>query len=398
MIGPILTWCAEMLQRGAHEVVAFAFGNVCFAAIWFFHIRKNHHNPPRIDQLQAEIDELKTQVDVSEESGESIQKELESQIDTLTKQIEGITEVDGEVWQSVPHEQSIPKFRVLEAGRAPIISILNLKGGVGKTTLTANLGATFFESGKKVLLVDLDYQGSLTSLCLDAPAKDHVRMANKFVCRLLAQETPTGEDILNLCHPIGSHSGCVVATDEQLTKTEMKVMAQWITKSTPDDVRYRLRSALHHETVQSRFDLIILDCPPRLSTACVNAITASDYVLIPVLLDRLSAEAVPRLLRWLYTLKNQNVCPRLNVMGVVGNRAKTLDGPSPKQQTIWNNLKSECEDTWMEPVHMFDNMIPDKVSFSDALENDTFAALRDQNLKVKFRNLHDEIVERFPAL
>ena len=66
--------------------------------------------------------------------------------------------------------------------------------------------------------------------------------------------------------------------------------------------------------------MVLIDCPPRLTTGCVNALAASDYVLIPVLLEETSVEAVPRILTWLKLFQSE-VCRELDVLGVVGNKA-----------------------------------------------------------------------------
>ena len=75
----------------------------------------------------------------------------------------------------------------------------------------------------------------------------------------------------------------LVAADEELGDVEMATSHRWQAKITDDDVRYRLRAILHSAEIAERFDFILLDCPPRLTTACINALAASDYAMIPVL-------------------------------------------------------------------------------------------------------------------
>ena len=67
-------------------------------------------------------------------------------------------------------------------------------------------------------------------------------------------------------------------------------------------------------------DVILIDCPPRLTAGSINALAASDYVLIPVLLEEDSAAAVPRMIAWLKRFQSAS-CADLNILGVVGNRA-----------------------------------------------------------------------------
>src|SRR5207253_7750043 len=124
---------------------------------------------------------------------------------------------------------------------------------------------------------------------------------------------------------LGGTEGWLLAANEDLADAEEHAKAAWLLQSGPRDVRYRLRAALHAPLIQDRFDAILLDCPPRLSTACVNALTCCDFVLIPVLLDKTSLDAVPRLLKWLRLLRGHGVCPELRVLGVLANRTRHKD-------------------------------------------------------------------------
>ena len=74
-----------------------------------------------------------------------------------------------------------------------------------------------------------------------------------------------------------------MAADEELGDREMALAHQWQAGITTDDIRYRLRAVLQAPEIAERFDFILLDCPPRLTTACMNALSASDYVIVPVL-------------------------------------------------------------------------------------------------------------------
>src|SRR5262245_41946837 len=88
-----------------------------------------------------------------------------------------------------------------------------------------------------------------------------------------------------------------------LEETESRLLAEWTVQQDGRDIRLLLREALHAAEMSGKFDCVLLDCPPRLTTACINAVAASDYVLIPVVLDALSARSVPELLRSLQRLR-----------------------------------------------------------------------------------------------
>jgi cellulose biosynthesis protein BcsQ len=246
------------------------------------------------------------------------------------------------------------------------------------------------------LLVDLDYQNSLSGLALKPQLRKDIAERDQVVRRLIEMSEPTGSDVLKLMQRIEDKNGFILATDELLTSVEMQVMARWITEGTKDDVRYRLRKALHSEEVQSKFDLILIDCPPRITTTCVNALACCDYVLIPALLDSISTEAVPRLLRWLRLFKRESqICPHMKILGVVGNRARNSQGMSSKQFDLWAGLAGECLTAWGDSVHLFQTAIPENVGFADAANNNCFAANSDK-LRPVFLDLFSELQQRIP--
>jgi chromosome partitioning protein len=104
----------------------------------------------------------------------------------------------------------------------------------------------------------------------------------------------------------------------------------------PRDVRYTLAEILHSKTVRSAFDLIIIDCPPRLTTSEIQAFCASSHLLIPTIFDRTSAEAVASLCDQIETLKKANICPHLKYIGVAGTMWRA-DGPAQRDARIQVN-------------------------------------------------------------
>src|SRR5215475_11601413 len=113
----------------------------------------------------------------------------------------------------------------------------------------------------------------------------------------------------------------------------MRLMARWMFDRGGADVRLFLRQALHDATLQARgYHSVLIDCPPRLSTACINALAASDFILVPVLLDATSARSVPNLLRTLARLHRETLFPHLNCLGVVANEVRFYGGTMIGQQ------------------------------------------------------------------
>ncbi len=350
-------------------------------------------------KLQESIDERDKRVaELEEKAKEASQqaRELEQKATRLEWRVRQVSQSGGRIWET-PVGNFPPQFRKRtgpDARRACIISLMNLKGGVGKSTIAANLGATLWRHfDRRVLLVDVDFQASLTSLCLPAGDIDGLRRDKAFVQRLFHKKPGEFESIYPCLHRIRKDAGCkceILATDEDLAELEAELMMQWVIGETDDDIRYRLRSLFHSDLVQQRYDYIILDCPPRNTTASVNALAASDYMLIPVLMDQTSANAVPRMLSTLRRLKNNKevpLCPELQVMGVVANRVLQDGKLTPDEQQVWNWLKRVCKDHWDTEVEQFERSIPDRIDFARAAGRNALAVLESSEIQRVFIDL-----------
>jgi cellulose biosynthesis protein BcsQ len=210
--------------------------------------------------------------------------------------------------------------------------------------------------GWRVLVVDLDHQSSLSQLLLSPAKMDELVVSRRLVHTALKDVSDgfaSFRQAIERATAVPGSEIFVVAADEELANLENALAHSWHAKMTDDDIRYRLRAILHRAEVADRFDFILLDCPPRLTTGCVNALAASDYVLIPVLPNAVAAAAVPRLLRWLKHLRKA-AFPELSVMGVVGNKAKFLrDLPVKNQQAELAALAPLCQEQWGEPIRFF---------------------------------------------
>jgi cellulose biosynthesis protein BcsQ/predicted nucleic acid-binding Zn-ribbon protein len=355
-------------------------------------------------RLETEVDGLRKererflaiQVDLSSElvARKESEAELARQVAELSEQTDRLASFDGRVWEKAP-AGPFPPFRPLRERGVPIIAFTNLKGGVGKTTLAANLGAMLSEE-KRVLVVDLDYQGSLTSLCLPPAKIEEIRRRGEFVDRLLQTPAVDLEEFQRSCHAVPDRPGMrLIAADESLADVESRAMAQWLLHPESGDVRHILRSFLHAPQIWQDYDYILLDCPPRLTTACINAIVAADFVLIPVIPDQTSAEAVPRQLRALKKLQAA-LCPRLGVLGLVANRTSPRGQPVQREQAIWDSLRPRCEDAWGGEIYPFRTLVRQKGAFAEAARANRFAAFYPEVDSI-FRDLVRELVQRISA-
>lgn len=159
-----------------------------------------------------------------------------------------------------------------------IISIANQKGGVGKTTTSVNLGACLAYIGKKVLLVDIDPQGNATS---------GAGIEKGDVQRCIYDVLVDDVELKDVMIPTPVERLLAVPATIQLAGAEIELVPT-ISREV------RLKRAL--DTVKDQFDYIIIDCPPSLGLLTINALTASDSVLIPVQCEYYALEGLSQLL------------------------------------------------------------------------------------------------------
>jgi cellulose biosynthesis protein BcsQ len=266
-------------------------------------------------------------------------------------------------WSDGAGHGTIPRFIPLKDRRVPIVALCNFKGGVGKTTMTANLGATLWGDAfrKRVLLIDLDYQSSLSSLCLDGKVRLKLAQQHRLVQELFTQAKPDARLLLQSAHEVSdsrtrNHEGFIIAADDDLLRAEAALLARWMIEDEALDARYVLRFLLHTDVVQNNFDIVLLDCPPRMTAAAVNAFLAADYLLIPTPLEDVSTEAVPRLLRWVGERKKK-LLAHLNLLGVVVSRTKVKELLNHEKELL-DTLREDCKDAWGGIVRVYKTYIP----------------------------------------
>ena len=280
---------------------------------------------------RARIDQLESQVETAEAERDTARQQVEE----LESRIAEVARFDGRLWLRPPAATMAP-FRPRDERRTVIISVLNLKGGVGKTTITANLAATLAKPDAPALMIDLDYQRSLSMMLVADGTRKLLHDAGKSVQHFLGATHHALGDLTRRVHDLDPElANCGVLTNsdwatggaaaDSLEETENRLMAEWLFDPSRPDPRFFLREALHGTGVGRAYSYVLLDCPPRLTTACVNALAASDFVLIPVLPDAVSTRAVENLLRTLKQLQ-ESFLPDLAVLAVVPNMVKLLKG------------------------------------------------------------------------
>jgi chromosome partitioning protein len=300
-----------------------------------------------------------------------------------------VAEDRGNPWLR-PSPPDAPRFvRSAERG-GTIIAVLNFKGGVGKTTLTANLAATLAGRGERVLIVDLDYQGSLTQLVLPHADLRVAAAERRLVQDYFAARTDANH-LRHCLHTVPRRQGrlAILPATDPLADVETWLQIRWLIRPDGGDVRFALRSALHDPAVSAGFDRVLLDCPPRLTTACVNALACCDYVLIPVILDRTSTLAAPRLLGLLRDLRPILMSDAVGV-GLAANRT-SRETLVPNEADIWQELAAQCGDYWGRPVDRLPTTVPSRVAFRDAANARRFAVETDADIRAVFTALATDL-------
>ena len=186
-----------------------------------------------------------------------------------------------------------------EAAVARIVAVTNQKGGVGKTTTALNVATSVALAGQRVLLVDIDPQGNLTS---GLGLKGQRAAAGTVYEALLTDADPAGFVL-----PTSVERLFLLPADRQLTGAEIELV------SLPDRER-RLERVL--TVLRSRFDYIFIDCPPSLGLLTLNALVAADAVLIPLHCEYFALEGLAELVGTMRRVRGA-FNPRLDIEGVL---------------------------------------------------------------------------------
>jgi sporulation initiation inhibitor protein Soj len=184
--------------------------------------------------------------------------------------------------------------------RATIIAMCNQKGGVGKTTTTINLGAALVELGYKILLVDFDPQGSLS---VGLGVNPHT-LERSVYNLLLSREYTAGEVI----QPTSVESLDILPSNIDLSAAEVQLVSEVAREQTLTRILRPLRSD---------YDFILVDCAPSLGLLTINALTASDYVIMPLECEFFALRGIALLTDTISKVADR-LNPDLKIMGILG--------------------------------------------------------------------------------
>jgi chromosome partitioning protein len=244
---------------------------------------------------------------------------------------------------------------------ARIIAIANQKGGVGKTTTAVNLGASLAASEQKTLVIDCDPQGNTTS-ALGFP-KDPAR-------RTLYQTLILDEPIERVTLDAQVEGLDLIPSDKNLVGASVELVLM-------ENREYRLRAAI--SGIKEKYDYILIDCPPALDLLTLNALAASDSVLVPIQCEYLALEGVSELLDTLMRLR-RTINPSLAIEGIL---LTMYDDRTTLSKQVAADLRS------FFGGQVFDTVIPRNVRLAEAPSH---------GMPVMFYDIHSKGAESYIQL
>jgi chromosome partitioning protein len=233
-----------------------------------------------------------------------------------------------------------------------IISIVNQKGGVGKTTTSGNLATALAAIGKRTLLIDNDPQGNTTSGF--GIRKEGI----KTIYDVMLGNANIIDIEKETCIPNLS----IAPSDINLAAIELELIKQ-------DSFRTILKR--HLELVKARYDYVIIDCPPSLGLLTINALTASSSILIPLQCEFFALEGLKHLMGTIKLVK-ENLNPSLNINGIlltmydrrnsltsfIENDVRSCLGQSVYETVIPRNVKLSEASSHGKPILIYDKNCP----------------------------------------
>jgi len=232
-------------------------------------------------------------------------------------------------------------FAAPAEGPARVISVVNQKGGVGKTTTTINLGAALAELGRRVLLVDFDSQSSMT---IGLGIKPYENEQYNSIWYLLNDPSADIHDAILKSNVPGMD---FIRGHEDMAAAEAKFVSE-IAKE------HKLRKLL--APIINEYDVILIDCSPSLGTLTVNALTASAGVIIPMECEYFAIHGLALVKSTIQTIKD-NTNPHLHIDGILATR---FDRKTAHSREVLELIATQF------PDEVFDTIIARTIRFSES--------------------------------
>jgi virC1 protein len=254
-----------------------------------------------------------------------------------------------------------------------VIAIANQKGGVGKTTTTFNLGVALKNQGKRVLVVDADPQGDLTTYMGYNESELKTTLAQLMESVIYDSQLDTKQAILNNAEGID-----LIPSDLDLSATEAMLVNAMSREVT-------LRTILNN--VKKDYDYVLIDCMPSLGMLTINALSCSDKVVIPVQDHFLAAKGMGHLLKTVSRVK-RTINPNLEVGGIL----LTLVN---KRTNLSKETIQDLKETYGRAIKLYDTQIPLAVKTAESTSRGKSIFKYDKNSKVAtaYEDFAKEVLE-----